>query len=202
MKKLLKKITLKEVLITASLVMVLFAVTVTGYAAYNVMLTKRVETVFPGTQGQSTQTAVKGVNTTASNVNPDTAQLNADEKALINLVNKERVARGLNPLQVDMRIVVTARQKAQDMIDHHYFDHKSPNLGMPFDQFKRAGIDYGYAGENLAGAENVQNAHNALMNSPTHRDNILFKQYTHIGVGEIDGGPYGKMFVQHFISKW
>lgn len=202
MQKLLKKITFKEILITASLVVVLFAVTVTSYAAYNFMLTNRMKNVFPGTQGQSAPIAVKGVNTTTSNVNPDTIQLNADEQAMVNLVNKERVARGLNALQVDKRIVVTAREKAQDMIDHHYFDHKSPNLGMPFDQFKRAGIDYGYAGENLAGAGSVENAHTALMNSKTHRDNILFKQYTHIGIGEIDGGPYGKMFVQHFISKW
>jgi N-acetylmuramoyl-L-alanine amidase len=38
------------------------------------------------------------------------------------------------------------------------------------------------------------------MNSPTHKDNILEPKYTRIGIGAIDGGPYGKMFSQEFIA--
>lgn len=127
--------------------------------------------------------------------------LTADEQWMVDLVNAERVANGLQPLQVDMRIVETAREKAHDMIVNDYFDHQSARLGSPFDQMKAAGIQYGYAGENLAGSSTTDQAHKALMKSPTHRANILFESYSHIGVGVIDGGKYGKMFVQHFILK-
>lgn len=129
-------------------------------------------------------------------------QLTVDEKKMIRLVNQERTDRGLEPLEVDIRLVKLAREKAQDMIDYNYFDHQSPNLGSPFDQMKAAGINYAYAGENLAGASEVEQAHINLMNSPGHRANILKERYTHIGIGVIEGGPYGKMYVQHFIQKW
>lgn len=128
------------------------------------------------------------------------AGLTADEQKMVDLVNKERTANGLKPLQVDMRLVNTARMKSQDMINKGYFDHNSPTYGSPFDQMKSQGITYKTAGENLAGNSTVEKAHTALMNSAGHRANILNANYTHIGIGIIDGGPYGKMFTQHFIG--
>ncbi len=129
-------------------------------------------------------------------------ELNIDEQQMVDLVNAERVERGLNPLKVDMRLVKLARTKARDMIVNNYFDHQSPTLGSPFDQMRAVGIDYAHAGENLAESSTVERAHAGLMNSPGHRANILHDRYTHIGIGVVDGAPYGKMFVQHFIQVW
>jgi uncharacterized YkwD family protein len=129
-----------------------------------------------------------------------TAGLTAEEQKMVNLVNKERAAAGLPALKVDMRLVKTARMKSQDMIDNKYFSHNSPTYGSPFDLMKSQGITYRTAGENLAGHQSVESAHQGLMNSPGHRANILSEKYTHIGIGIIDGGPYGKMFTQHFIG--
>lgn len=126
--------------------------------------------------------------------------LTVDEARLVELVNQERAKAGLKPLAVDLRLVQTARAKSQDLIDENYFGHISPKLGSPFDQMQRAGISYRYAGENLAGAPTVDQAHAALMKSPGHRANILSPHFTHIGVGIVDGGPYGKMFTQQFIG--
>jgi uncharacterized YkwD family protein len=127
--------------------------------------------------------------------------LTADEQKMIDLVNKERQAAGLKPLIVDMDLVKTARMKSQDMIDNNYFAHNSPTYGSPFDLMKSQGITYRYAGENLAGAPTVERAHTGLMNSSGHRANILNPNYTHIGIGIVDGGPYGKMFTQHFVGR-
>jgi uncharacterized protein YkwD len=66
---------------------------------------------------------------------------------------------------------------------------------------KSFGISFVQAGENIAGNQNVQNAENALMNSPGHRKNILNTDFTHIGIGIRNGGPYGNMFTQEFISR-
>jgi len=130
-----------------------------------------------------------------------TAGLSADEQQMVNLVNKERTAKGLEPLKVDMQLVKLARMKSQDMIDNDYFSHTSPTYGSPFDMMKNNGVTYKAAGENLAGASSVTTAHNNLMNSDGHRKNILSSNYTHIGIGIVNGGPYGKMYTQLFIGK-
>jgi uncharacterized YkwD family protein len=126
--------------------------------------------------------------------------LNADEQAMLNLVNQERVKAGLNPLQSDPTLVKLARMKAQDMIDKGYFSHTSPTYGSPFDLLRANGVTYSYAGENLAGAGSTSSAHTNLMNSAGHRANILNGNYTKVGIGVVSGGPYGKMFVQLFIA--
>lgn len=120
---------------------------------------------------------------------------------MVDLVNQERTKAGLKPLAVDMRLVVLAREKAQDMIDKNYFSHQSPTYGSPFDMMKAAGVTYSYAGENIAGASTVDQAHTALMNSSGHRANILNVNYDHIGIGIIEGGPYGLMISQMFIGQ-
>jgi uncharacterized YkwD family protein len=129
------------------------------------------------------------------------SQLSADEKRMFELVNKERVLYGLQPLTVDMELVKLARMKSADMIEKNYFSHTSPTYGSPFKMMKDYGVSYRMAGENLAGAYSVDSAHKNLMNSPGHRANILRTQFTHVGIGVVDGGPYGKMFTQMFIQK-
>jgi len=132
---------------------------------------------------------------------PVPAGLTADESEMLSLVNSEREQRGLAPLQANLELVRLARMKAQDMIDKGYFAHQSPTYGSAFEMIKQAGISYIWAGENLAGAPTVGMAHTALMNSDGHRRNILKPEYTEIGIGIIDGGPYGKMLVQMFIGR-
>jgi len=38
------------------------------------------------------------------------------------------------------------------------------------------------------------------MNSPGHRANILGASFRRVGIGVIDGGVYGEMFVQEFTD--
>ncbi len=126
--------------------------------------------------------------------------LTAMEQQMVNLVNQERVNQGLKPLEVDMRLVKAARLKSQDMIDKNYTSHISPTYGSPFDMLKSMGITYKTAGENIAGAGTVERAHTNLMNSSGHRANILYTGYTKIGIGIVQGGPYGLMITQLFMG--
>lgn len=127
---------------------------------------------------------------------PSTGISTADEQAMLNLINKERAAAGLKPLVMDSKLTQLARMKAQDMIDKNYFAHQSPTYGSPFDMMKNNGVTYRFAGENLAGAPDVNTAHRNLMNSPGHKANIMKPEYTKVGVGVVSGGKYGKMYVQ------
>ena len=131
----------------------------------------------------------------------NSATLTSQEQEMINLVNSARSQNNLPALQVDMQLTNVARIKAQDMIDNNYFSHNSPKYGSPFDMMQSFGINFVQAGENIAGNQDVKSAHNALMNSPGHRKNILSPDYTHIGIGIRQGGPYGNMFSQMFVSK-
>ncbi len=126
--------------------------------------------------------------------------LSVDEQRMFDLVNQERVKAGLSPLQIDLNVVKLARMKAQDMIDKGYFSHTSPTYGSPFNMMKSYGVQYRYAGENLAGAPTVDSAHKNLMNSSGHRANILNVNFSKVGIGVVNGGPYGKMFVQLFTG--
>lgn len=133
--------------------------------------------------------------------NANQATLTAAEQEMLRLVNEARAQNNVPALKIDMELCNVARLKSQDMIDNNYFSHNSPTYGSPFDMMKDFGIEYVRAGENIAGNRNTASAHNALMNSPGHRKNILSADYTHIGLGIKDGGPYGMMFCQMFISK-
>ncbi|WP_047154128.1 CAP domain-containing protein [Aneurinibacillus tyrosinisolvens] len=127
-----------------------------------------------------------------------TQGLTADEQKMVSLVNQERAKQGLAPLKVNMELQKLARLKAQDMINKNYFSHQSPTYGSPFDMMRTYGVTYRTAGENIAGNATVQAAHTSLMNSPGHRANILNSAFTEAGIGIVNGGPYGKMFVQMF----
>ena len=125
--------------------------------------------------------------------------LTEDELKMFNLVNQERIDVGLAELKVHPELVALARLKSQDMIDNNYFAHESPVHGSLFDMLRSAEIPYIRAGENLAGSAVVERAHTNLMNSPSHRANILNRHFTYIGIGIVEGGPFGKMFTQIFI---
>lgn len=129
------------------------------------------------------------------------AYASQEELYMLELINKERTSRGLNPLKMDNDLVRLARLKSKDMIDNNYFSHHSPTYGSPFDMMRDFGIQYKYAGENLAGNRSVEAAHQALMNSEGHRANILKPEYNYIGIGIVDGGPYGKMITQLFVGR-
>ncbi len=130
----------------------------------------------------------------------DVSGLTSDEQRMLDLINTERAKKGLSPLKANLQLTQVARTKANDMIVKKYFSHNSPTYGSPFDMMKKFGVSYRTAGENLAGASNVDTAHTNLMNSPGHRANILNPNFKEIGIGVLSGSQYGKIFVQMFIG--
>lgn len=134
---------------------------------------------------------------------PDDLDLEPDpeaERQLFDLVNAERVAEGLPALEWDERLVPIGRAHGEEMFRLKYFGHISPVTGTPFDRLQAAGITYLAAGENLAYAQSVAVAHRGLMESEGHRENILRREFTHLGVGVISAGLHGRMFVQLFLT--
>ena len=134
----------------------------------------------------------------------DKSKLSADsqsEQAMILLVNSERTSRGEKALEYDAALTEVARLYALEMFENGFFSHTSQVDGStPADRASRSGISFTVIGENLAYAPDVYVAHQGLMNSEGHKKNILSEDYGKVGIGVIDGGIYGKMFVQEFTN--
>lgn len=122
----------------------------------------------------------------------------AAENEMLDEVNKQRTERGIPPLSEDFSLGEVARAHAKDMLVRGYFSHYTPEGLSPFDRMGIANIPYQFAGENLAFAPDVTIAMNGLMKSPGHRENILSRNFGKVGIGVLDAGIYGKMFVQEF----
>ena len=120
---------------------------------------------------------------------------------MIELVNVERTSRNLSPLQSHNRLSDLAAVKSQDMADKGYFSHTSPTYGSPFDMMNEFDFKYRAAGENIAaGQRTPEEVVEGWMNSEGHRKNILNEQFTHIGVGYVEGGSYRTYWTQLFMT--
>jgi len=120
------------------------------------------------------------------------------EARMLELVNQERQAAGLAPLQADPELTEVARKHSADMFARGYFAHDTPEGLSPFDRMRAANVRFTTAGENLALAPTLGIAHTGLMNSPGHRANILRREFGRVGIGVMDGGMRGLMISQEF----
>jgi uncharacterized protein YkwD len=120
------------------------------------------------------------------------------EQQMLDLVNQERQANGLNPLAPDPELTEVARRHSADMFARGYFAHDTPEGLSPFDRMRAANVRFTTAGENLALAPTLPIAHTGLMNSPGHRANILRREFGRVGIGVMDGGMRGLMVSQEF----
>ena len=111
---------------------------------------------------------------------------------LIDLTNQTRIAFGLSPLRINEQLRAAAQLKLNHMFDNNYFDHIAPDSKSPWHFLEKAGYLYQKAGENLAmDYVDLNDAHDAWMQSPSHRQLILDSEYEEIGLayqkGEING---------------
>ncbi|MUK88033.1 serine protease [Ornithinibacillus sp. L9] len=124
------------------------------------------------------------------------------EYQLFDLTNAARVERGLPVLSWDDSVRKTARNHSKDMADNNYFSHTNPAGQSPFDRMEEDDIAFQMAGENLAAGQSSSIfAHEGLMNSLGHRENILHTDFRALGVGVAfnqDSQPY---YTEMFLTK-
>lgn len=121
---------------------------------------------------------------------------------LYQLTNKERGKYGLSKLKYNETLSKAAYKKAQDMFAKNYWAHFAPDGKTPWNFMYDAGYKYEYAGENLA--KNFlfsQNVVEAWMKSPSHKENVLRREYAEIGFAVVNGilnGEETTLVVQMF----
>ncbi len=134
------------------------------------------------------------------------AYANVDSTSLFELHNKARIEHNLQPLKLNSKLTQSAYNKATAMLESDCWAHYCPNGKSPWDFFDEVGYEYIYAGENLAeGFTNNEKVFNAWMNSKTHRENILRKDFDEIGIaivyGKFQGIENNALIVVHFGSR-
>lgn len=134
--------------------------------------------------------------TPTPSLTPSTGNFTAEAVEMLAYINAERAKVGAKPLTLDAKLTEGATVKSKDMAVNGYFSHTSPTYGSPFDMMKRFGISYSYAGENIAKHFSVKGAHDAFMNSPGHRANILNGNYGKVGLGFVRYGNY------LYVTQW
>lgn len=103
-------------------------------------------------------------------------------------LNRDRAARGLPALEFDPRLSDVARHHSADMRDHGFFEHESPTTGQLENRLDAAGYLFLTARENLSEAPDVERSEDGLLASPPHKENIMARDVTHVGIGIVDGG--------------
>ncbi len=121
---------------------------------------------------------------------------------LTEYTNEQRKLNKVKPLTYNKKLATAANEKAKNMFVNNYWAHFGPNGETPWQFITKSGYRYESAGENLA--KNFlysKNVVTAWMNSPTHRDNVLRKDFTEVGFAVVDGtlgGEQTTLVVQMF----
>ncbi|MEH7180376.1 CAP-associated domain-containing protein [Neobacillus vireti] len=124
------------------------------------------------------------------------------EYQMFDLTNAARVNHQLPILTWDDHVRETAREHSADMAEKDYFDHKNLEGQSPFDRMKEDDIVFQLAGENLAyGQLSSIFAHEGLMNSLGHRENILRKDYEYLGVGVAFNEKSQPYYTQNYYTN-
>lgn len=117
-----------------------------------------------------------------ADVEPITTVADAEAR-MFELVNLDRAAAKLPPLQLDTRVADVARAHSREMRITGVVGHVSATTGTAADRVKVGGIRTGLVLENIARAYGIGEAEAGLMNSPGHRANLMSRSATHVGIG-------------------
>ena len=101
------------------------------------------------------------------------------ERSFRSLMNVERGEDGIRTLKMKPQLVTVARRQSGDMAEAGGIFH-NPDLGSDLRK-----VSWSIAGENVGVGSTVESLHQAFMDSPPHRENILRTAFKRVGVGVV-----------------
>ena len=119
-------------------------------------------------------------------------QASSDEAAareLLDLANQARSRAGVVPLQMNRDLSEAAGLHTAEMVARHRLSHQfSDEVALPQRLAAGSNLHLDRAGENVASAPTVEQAHEALMHSPAHLKNLLNPAYSMAGISVVRSG--------------
>ncbi len=115
---------------------------------------------------------------------------------IVDLMNRDRAARGLAQLTVNDRLIAAAQRSANDLAAHNFLSHQGSD-GSTFSQrISAAGYRWRLVGENILWMNwlSASDASQMWMQSPGHRENILYPDFREVGVAMACNDGAGRYF--------
>ena len=110
---------------------------------------------------------------------------------IIEKTNFERELIGAKKLNINENLMNAAQAKAEHMAKNQYFSHNLPDGTAPWQFIQNSGYEYLEAGENLAITnQSDSQVVTGWMNSLSHKENLLNKNFADIGIGIAYFGDY------------
>lgn len=127
---------------------------------------------------------------------------------IVELTNHVRENGKVRPLKVSYKLMAAAQKKADDILNKQYFSHTTPDGKTPWSFVNAEKYYFLYAGENLAMQyDSAERVVESWFASSAHRENLLSKRFTEIGVATARGEYQGEqttvvvqMFGRPFVS--
>lgn len=121
------------------------------------------------------------------------------KQKMLDLVNEERRNQNLAAVQWSQELSAGAEAHSYDMWKRDFFSHINLAGEDPDERRLKRGITTA-VGENLHfGALTIEDAHESLMGSPPHKENILNPEWERLGIG-IAKDENGQLFVTQWFS--
>jgi uncharacterized protein YkwD len=129
---------------------------------------------------------------------PAPAAFNADAAAarLLELSNAERAKEGLGPLTMRGDVVAIAHDWSLSMAAAGEISHNPNLLTTP----TRNALAARMMGENVGVGGNVDQVHNAFMNSPHHKENIMEPAFSVVGYAVVQSSDGMLYMTQDFVQ--
>lgn len=118
--------------------------------------------------------------------------------AVFRMLNAARAEEGFQALTRDEQLDALAKAHTENMIQAKMIGH-DVGQGDLRARISAAGLKVRLAGENLASAKTTEQAHRVLWASPSHRDNMLYRDFKRAGVAAL-AGPDGHIWVAQVFS--
>jgi hypothetical protein len=113
--------------------------------------------------------------------------IQAEAWQIVMLGNQARAQAGAAPLKWDATLAAAARQHCLLMAANRSISHQYAGEPDVSERAKQAGAHFSLIEENVAFAPTPAAIHNAWMNSPHHRDNLLNPDVDRVGVAVVAG---------------
>lgn len=99
------------------------------------------------------------------------------ERDFAGKMNTARTLAGMGKLSLDPELSKAARKHTREMVDSDLLHHTSSEA------LRKRVTNWSILGENVGVGSTVTTLHAAFMDSPAHRDNILYRSFRHVGIG-------------------
>jgi len=119
---------------------------------------------------------------------------------MLEMVNSFRAGSGREPLKEDADLGVLSNNYATEILKTKRFSHLDENLKMPGDRAMALNIRFNYLGENLAIAPSMEAAYQGLIESSSHRDNLLQPLFRRAGISVRMLNSSSVLVVQEFSN--